>query len=76
MAKQDIKKQLDFLRILFYEGGAWDRVEMARRLHLQPSTYDKYLREWRQKWRRCAVAVCVCGIGGKRQSGPSCWPMG
>ena len=56
MAKQDIKKQLDFLRILFYEGGAWDRVEMARRLHLQPSTYDKYLREWRQRLVQTGLA--------------------
>lgn len=56
MAKQDIKKQLDFLRILFYEGGAWDRAEMARRLHLQPSTYDKYLREWRQRLVQTGLA--------------------
>lgn len=49
MAKQDIKKQLDFLRALLYEGGSLDRQAMARRLHLQPSTYDKYLREWRQR---------------------------
>ena len=55
MAKQDIKKQLDFLRALLYEGGGLDRIAMAERLHMSVSTYDKCLRDWRDRLCRAGL---------------------
>lgn len=55
MAKQDVKKQLDFLRTLLYEGGSLCREEMAVRLHISVSTYDKFLRDLRQRLVRAGL---------------------
>ena len=55
MAKQDIKKPLDFLRTLLYEGGSLCREEMAARLHMSVSTYDKFLGDWRQRLARAGL---------------------
>lgn len=56
MAKEDIKKHLDLLRTLYYEGGLWDRRGLAQRLNIQPSTLDKLLREWKEILARAGVA--------------------
>lgn len=55
MAKQDVKKPLDFLRTLLYEGGSLSREDMAARLHMSVSTYDKFLGEWRQRLARAGL---------------------